>query len=86
MKQKTYDEWRELGYQVRKGERATGTCPKTGKRTFSVIPLAERLLTTQSPQRPQVSPAFSIEIDGRVYTGRAGQTILEALVTAGVRF
>ena len=35
MKQKTYDEWRELGYQVRKGERATGTCPKTGKRTFT---------------------------------------------------
>jgi hypothetical protein len=32
---KSYEDWRELGYQVRKGERATGTCPKTGKRTFT---------------------------------------------------
>ena len=42
MKQKTYDEWRELGYQVRKGERATGTCPKTGKRTFTREQVDER--------------------------------------------
>jgi formate dehydrogenase major subunit len=45
---------------------------------------AERLLTTQSPQRPQVTPTFSIEIDGRMLTGRAGQTILEVCRDAGI--
>lgn len=35
MKAKTYDEWREIGYQVRKGEKATGRDPKTGKPTFT---------------------------------------------------
>jgi NADPH-dependent glutamate synthase beta subunit-like oxidoreductase/formate hydrogenlyase subunit 6/NADH:ubiquinone oxidoreductase subunit I/ferredoxin len=46
--------------------------------------IAERLLTTQSPQRPQVAPAFSIEIDGRQLTGRAGQTILEVCRDNGI--
>jgi formate dehydrogenase major subunit len=46
--------------------------------------IAERLLTTQSPQRPQVSPTFSIEIDGRTLTGREGQTILEVCRDNGV--
>jgi NADPH-dependent glutamate synthase beta subunit-like oxidoreductase/formate hydrogenlyase subunit 6/NADH:ubiquinone oxidoreductase subunit I/ferredoxin len=45
---------------------------------------AERLLTTQSPQRRLSSPAFSIEIDGRTLTGRAGQTILEVCRDNGV--
>ena len=45
---------------------------------------AERLLTTQSPQRRQVAPEFSIEIDGRTLTGRAGQTILEVCRDNGV--
>jgi NADPH-dependent glutamate synthase beta subunit-like oxidoreductase/formate hydrogenlyase subunit 6/NADH:ubiquinone oxidoreductase subunit I/ferredoxin len=44
----------------------------------------ENLLTTQSPQRPQVSPEFSIEIDGQKLTGRAGQTILEVCRDNGV--
>jgi len=45
---------------------------------------AERLLTTQSPQRPQVAPAFGIEIDGRTLTGREGQTILEVCRDNGI--
>jgi NADPH-dependent glutamate synthase beta subunit-like oxidoreductase/formate hydrogenlyase subunit 6/NADH:ubiquinone oxidoreductase subunit I/ferredoxin len=50
----------------------------------SVDAATERLLTTQSPQRPQVAPEFSIEIDGRTLTGRAGQTILEVCRDNGV--
>jgi formate dehydrogenase major subunit len=46
--------------------------------------IAERLLTTQSPQRPQVTPALSIEIDGRTLTGHAGQTILEVCRDNGI--
>ena len=46
--------------------------------------LAENLLTTQSPQRPQVSPPFTIEIDGRKLTGREGQTILEVCRDNGI--
>jgi len=38
--------------------------------------LAERLLTTQSPQRPQSTPRIRIEVDGRVVEGLEGQTIL----------
>lgn len=45
---------------------------------------AERLLTTQSPQRRQVAPQFSVEIDGRTYTGRSGQTILEVCRDNGI--
>jgi NADPH-dependent glutamate synthase beta subunit-like oxidoreductase/formate hydrogenlyase subunit 6/NADH:ubiquinone oxidoreductase subunit I/ferredoxin len=44
----------------------------------------ERLLTTQSPQRRQVAAEFSIEIDGRTLTGRAGQTILEVCRDHGI--
>ncbi len=46
--------------------------------------VAERLLTTQSPQRPQVTPAFSLEIDGRTLTGRSGQTLLEVCRDNGI--
>jgi len=45
---------------------------------------AERLLGTQSPQRPQVAPAFAVEIDGRTYQGRAGQTILDVCRDNGI--
>lgn len=34
MKAKTYDEWKELGYQVKRGEKASGRLP-TGKGTFT---------------------------------------------------
>ena len=34
MKAKTYEEWSELGYQVRKGEKATGR-NKEGGATFT---------------------------------------------------
>lgn len=45
---------------------------------------AERLLTTQSPQRRQSSAAFEIEIDGRTLTAREGQTILDVCRDAGI--
>ncbi|HET7676320.1 MAG TPA: FAD-dependent oxidoreductase [Candidatus Limnocylindrales bacterium] len=44
----------------------------------------ERLLETQAPQRPLSAPAFTIEVDGRQVTGRAGQTILEVCRDNGI--
>ncbi len=46
--------------------------------------LAERLITTQSPQRPQVTPRIRIEVDGRVVEGLEGQTILEVCRDNGI--
>jgi formate dehydrogenase major subunit len=46
--------------------------------------LADRLLETQAPQRPLSAPAFTVEIDGRQVTGRAGQTILEVCRDNGI--
>src|SRR6187455_184443 len=46
--------------------------------------LAERLITTQSPQRPQSSPRIRIEVDGRVVEGFEGQTILEVCRDNGI--
>ena len=45
---------------------------------------AERLLTTQSPQRPQSTPAIRIEVDGRIVEGLEGQTILEVCRDNGI--
>ncbi|HEX5240853.1 MAG TPA: FAD-dependent oxidoreductase [Candidatus Limnocylindrales bacterium] len=45
---------------------------------------AERLITTQSPQRPQSSPRIRIEVDGRVVEGFEGQTILEVCRDNGI--
>jgi len=46
--------------------------------------LAERLITTQSPQRPQSTPRLRIEVDGRVVEGFEGQTILEVCRDNGI--
>ncbi|CAN5588445.1 hypothetical protein BH20CHL6_BH20CHL6_00430 [soil metagenome] len=46
--------------------------------------VAERLLDTQAPQRPLVSPTFTIEVDGRQVTGTEGQTILEVCRDNGI--
>ncbi len=46
--------------------------------------VSERLLETQAPQRPQVTPTFTVEVDGRQYTGREGQTILEICRDNGI--
>ena len=45
----------------------TDTLPEIIQQQPSPSPdeATEQLLTTQSPQRPQISPAFEIEIDGR---------------------
>jgi NADPH-dependent glutamate synthase beta subunit-like oxidoreductase/formate hydrogenlyase subunit 6/NADH:ubiquinone oxidoreductase subunit I/ferredoxin len=47
-------------------------------------PLAERILTTQAPQRPQATPRIRIEVDGRVVEGFEGQTILEVCRDNGI--
>jgi NADPH-dependent glutamate synthase beta subunit-like oxidoreductase/formate hydrogenlyase subunit 6/NADH:ubiquinone oxidoreductase subunit I/ferredoxin len=46
--------------------------------------LAERLLSTQAPQRPQSTPRIRIEVDGRVVEGLEGQTILEVCRDNGI--
>jgi NADPH-dependent glutamate synthase beta subunit-like oxidoreductase/formate hydrogenlyase subunit 6/NADH:ubiquinone oxidoreductase subunit I/ferredoxin len=46
--------------------------------------LAERLITTQSPQRPQSTPRIRIEVDGRIVEGYEGQTILEVCRDNGI--
>ena len=46
--------------------------------------VAERLITTQAPQRPIRSPAIRLEIDGRVVEGVEGQTILEVCRANGI--
>ena len=46
--------------------------------------LAERLLTTQAPQRPQSTPVIRVEVDGKLVEGRAGQTILEVCRDNGI--
>jgi len=46
--------------------------------------VAERLLTTQSPQRPQSTTRIRIEVDGRVVEGFEGQTILEVCRDNGI--
>ena len=46
--------------------------------------LAERLITTQSPQRPQSTQRIRIEVDGRVVEGFEGQTILEVCRDNGI--
>ncbi len=60
----------------------TDTLP--AHRDDAIDAIAERLLTTQSPQRPQVAPTFDIRIDGRTLTGREGQTILEVCRDNGI--
>ena len=44
----------------------------------------ERLLETQAPQRRLSSPTFTVEVDGKQFTGRAGQTILEICRDNGI--
>ena len=46
--------------------------------------VAERLLDTQAPQRALVTPTFTVEVDGRQFTGRQGQTILEVCRDNGI--
>jgi NADPH-dependent glutamate synthase beta subunit-like oxidoreductase/formate hydrogenlyase subunit 6/NADH:ubiquinone oxidoreductase subunit I/ferredoxin len=46
--------------------------------------LAERLITTQSPQRPQSAPRIRLEVDGRLIEGFEGQTILEVCRDNGI--
>ena len=45
---------------------------------------AERLITSQAPQRPLSTPTIKLEIDGRELTGTEGQTILEVCRANGI--
>ena len=64
------------------------TRPDLPARLDTIEPLedapGERLLTTQAPQRPMVTPAIRIEVDGRVVEGFEGQTILEVCRDNGI--
>jgi formate dehydrogenase major subunit len=64
----------------------TDTLPKISHQPSSPSPdeAAERLLTTQSPQRRQSSAAFEVEIDGRTLVAREGQTLLDVCRDAGI--
>ncbi len=46
--------------------------------------VAERYITTQTPQRPQTTPRIRIEVDGKVIEGLEGQTILEVCRDNGI--
>ena len=58
--------------------------PSSTRSTPRADTLAERLLTTQAPQRPQSTPAIRIEVDGRLVEGLEGQTILEVCRDNGI--
>jgi len=45
---------------------------------------AERMFSTRSPQRPQRTPTFYVEIDGRRLEAFEGQTILEVCRANGI--
>src|SRR5690349_746767 len=66
----------------------TDLLPRPYVETNTVQPLddslAERLITTQSPQRPQSAPRIRIEVDGRIVEGFEGQTILEVCRDNGI--
>ncbi len=57
---------------------------RSESRSTEADSLAERLLDTQAPQRPQSSPRIRIEVDGRVVEGIEGQTILEVCRDNGI--
>ncbi len=64
------------------------TRPDTPSALDTVTPLddgpAERLLTTQAPQRPIATPRIRLEVDGRLIEGLDGQTILEICRDNGI--
>ncbi|HEY7023742.1 MAG TPA: FAD-dependent oxidoreductase [Candidatus Limnocylindrales bacterium] len=61
----------------------TDTLPQLREDVAPDLPV-ERLLETQAPQRPQSTATFTIEVDGRQFTGREGQTILEICRDNGI--
>jgi NADPH-dependent glutamate synthase beta subunit-like oxidoreductase/formate hydrogenlyase subunit 6/NADH:ubiquinone oxidoreductase subunit I/ferredoxin len=69
-------------------EKRRDTRPDNPSKLDTIKPLedtlAERLITTQAPQRPQATPAIRIEVDGRVIEGHEGQTILEVCRDNGI--
>src|SRR4051795_10583927 len=64
-------------------ERMTDTLPQLREDVAPDLAV-ERLLDTQAPQRPHASPTFTIEVDGKQFEGRPGQTILEICRDNGI--
>src|SRR3954453_12128295 len=64
-------------------ERMTDTLPQL-RDDIAPDLAVERLLDTQAPQRPHASPTFTIEVDGKQFEGRPGQTILEICRDNGI--
>ncbi len=62
----------------------TDTLPQVREASSAPDAAIERLLETQTPQRPQTTGTFQVEIDGRQLTGRIGQTILEVCRDHGI--
>ncbi len=53
MKAKTYEDWHAAGFQVMRGEKATGRCPRTGKPTFTrdQVETSDRFDRVDDPNR-----------------------------------
>src|SRR5437868_891336 len=64
-------------------ERMTDTLPQL-REDIAPDLAVERLMDTQAPQRPHASPTFTVEVDGKQFTGREGQTILEICRDNGI--
>ena len=58
--------------------------PTDGIRLTGDAEAVERLLSTRSPQRPQRTPSFYVEIDGERLEAFEGQTILEVCRANGI--
>ena len=58
--------------------------PTDGIRLTGDAEAVERLLSTRSPQRPQRTPSFYVEIDGQRLEAFEGQTILEVCRANGI--
>ncbi|MEY3494676.1 MAG: hypothetical protein RI921_36, partial [Chloroflexota bacterium] len=56
----------------------------TAVQTTSESQAVEQMLSTRSPQRPQRTPTFYVEIDGRQLEAFEGQTILEVCRANGI--
>lgn len=55
MKTMTYDDWKAAGFQVTKGQQATGRCPRTGKPTFTRAQVEESRSFDRGPREPRDS-------------------------------
>ncbi len=69
---------------ARPERRSSPTTTPDGSPPGGSTSLADVLIETQSPQRPQSTPRIRLEVDGRVVEGFEGQTILEVCRDNGI--